>query len=240
VKYSYKYPRPALAVDAVVFGIHANSRLHVLLIERGEAPFLGSWALPGGFVLHDEDLSTAVRRELLEETGINPVALWQLGAFGDPLRDPRGRVVSVAWTALVRVSEHSAHASTDAVAAQWFNVEALPELAFDHAQILGLARRRLAEQITRSPVVSALLPEEFTLTQWQMVQESVLGRTLDKRNFRKWAKSRSWASGTGRLQTGVAHRAAQLYRFVRTDQTDAESPLFSPDARHHRNQMPRG
>jgi len=175
----------------------------------------------------DEDLPAAVRRELLEETGVAPSALWQIGAFGAPERDPRGRVVSVAWTALVRVSDHTPEANSDAAAAAWFDINQLPDLAFDHEHILTLARDRLSDEISRSPIAAALLPNEFTLTQWQRLHEAVVGERSDKRNFRKWAKGQRWIEATGRRQQGVPHRAAELYRFVAGTEHTKNNPLVS-------------
>src|SRR5881296_1990513 len=134
--YSYQYPRPALTVDCVVFGFD-ESDLKVLLIERGLEPFKGRWALPGGFVRVEETLDDAARRELQEETGLTNVFLEQLYTFGELDRDPRERVVSVAYYALVKLSEHSVKAATDAANTRWFPVSKVPKLAFDHAEILA-------------------------------------------------------------------------------------------------------
>ena len=226
--FTYKYARPALTVDAVVFGFTEGAALQVLLIQRGEEPFRGHWALPGGFVHMDEDLSDAVRRELAEETGVRPNALFQLGAFGAPDRDPRGHVVSVAWTALVRAGDHPATPDTDAVAASWHSLSNLPNLAFDHLNMITLARKRLAEELLRSPIAAALLPSQFTLRQWQSLHEAVIGEPVDKRNFRKWAKSQGWIAGTGETQQGVSHRAAQLFQFTKPNDPK-NNPLHSQE-----------
>ena len=154
-----------------------------------------------------------MRRELVEETGVRPNALLQLGAFGSPDRDPRGHVVSVAWTALVSVGNHPATANTDAADASWYDLTELPALAFDHSSMISLARKRLAVELQRTPIAAALLPDHFTLSQWQALHEAVLGEPVDKRNFRKWAKSQGWVVATGKRQTGVSHRAAQLFQF---------------------------
>lgn len=209
---TYRHPRPALTVDCVVFGFDEGD-LKVLLIERDAPPFAGSWALPGGFVKLDESLDDAARRELSEETGLTKVYLEQLYTFGDPGRDPRGRVVSVSYYALVRLSEEGLHASTDARQAAWFRVSALPPLAFDHAQVLAVGLARLKAKVRYQPVGFELLPPKFTLSELQHLYETVLERPLDKRNFRKKILAMDLLVPLAETQTGVAHRAARLYRF---------------------------
>lgn len=140
--YEYKYPRPAVTVDAVVFG-RAAFRVHVLLIQRGKEPYQGTWALPGGFVELNETLEHAALRELEEETGIRLHEMAQLRVFDAVDRDPRERVLAVAFTAVVEQSAHRPRGNDDAREARWFALNALPELAFDHAQILACARERL-------------------------------------------------------------------------------------------------
>src|ERR1035437_7103822 len=155
--YSYKYPRAALTVDCVVFSFDEGA-LKVLLIERGLEPFKGRWALPGGFVRVDETLDDAARRELAEETGLKHVFLEQLYTFGEVERDPRERVVSVAYYALVKLSDHLAKAATDAAEAHWFPVSRLPKLAFDHADIVAVALARLQGKVRYQPIGFELLP----------------------------------------------------------------------------------
>src|SRR3954471_1641179 len=162
--FSYKYPRPALTVDCVVFGFD-EAELKVLLIRRGLAPFEGQWALPGGFVRVDETLDEAARRELQEETGLTNVFLEQLYTFGAVDRDPRERVVSVAYYALVKSAEHPAAGATDAADAGWFPVGRVPALAFDHAEILKAALQRLRGKVRYQPIGFKLLPAKFTLSQ---------------------------------------------------------------------------
>jgi 8-oxo-dGTP diphosphatase len=211
----HDYPRPSLTVDAVVFGFD-DQDLKVLLIQRGVEPFAGRWALPGGFVRIDESLEAAVRRELAEETGLQNVFLEQLYTFGDVARDPRGRVISVAYYALVKLADHQVLAATDAKSAAWFPVADVPPLAFDHEKILDVALKRLQGKVRYQPIGFELLPEKFTLSQLQHLYETVLERPLDKRNFRK--KILSLGGGellldTGDIQQDVAHRAARLFRF---------------------------
>lgn len=212
--FSYPFPRPALAVDCVVFGLRESS-LVVLLIERGIEPFKGSWALPGGFVRVDETLDRAAERELSEEAGVRVTYLEQLRTFGDLGRDPRERVVSVAYFALVNPAGHQLAASTDARRAAWFAVDALPELAFDHAQVLQEALERLRSKIRYRPIGFGLLPEAFTLTELQRAYEIILGRKLDKRNFRKRVLGLGFLRDTAEKLRNVRQRPAQLYSFDR-------------------------
>ncbi len=208
-------PSPHLvAVDCVVFGLDAReSELRILLIRRGLAPFEGKWALPGGFVRADESLTDAARRELAEETGLRGVFLEQLYTFGDPGRDPRGRVVSVAYYALINLDEREPKASTDAREAAWFSVARMPPLAFDHEEILRAALDRLKGKLRYEPLGFELLPAKFTLSQLQRLYETVLERPLDKRNFRKKALGLGVLVDLGENERDVAHRAARLYRF---------------------------
>ena len=209
--FTYEYPRPALTVDCVVFGFDGGG-LQVLLIRRALEPFLGSWALPGGFVDMDEDLDQAARRELQEETHLSQVYLEQLFTFGTPGRDPRGRVVSVAYYALVRPDQHPATGDSDASEAAWHPVGQLPPLAFDHTQIIAKALERLRGKIRYQPVGFELLPKHFTLTQLQSLYEAILGRTIDKRNFRKKLLAFDLLIPLDKFTSG-AHRPARLYRF---------------------------
>ena len=212
MSYTYEYPRPALTVDCVVFGMDEGD-LKVLLIKRGVEPFLGKWALPGGFVRMEESLEDAARRELEEESGIRPSHLEQLYTFGEPGRDPRGRVVTVAYFALVKLSDHRVHAATDAREAAWFSVWDTPKLAFDHAEVLGTALQRLKGKVRYQPIGFELLPPKFTLTQLQRLYEVILERELDKRNFRKKILAMDLLEELDEVEQDVSHRAARLYRF---------------------------
>jgi len=210
--HTYDYPRPAVTVDCVVFGLD-DGDLKVLLIERDQPPFKGSWALPGGFVEMDEGLEQAARRELQEETGLSDIFLEQLYTFGDCGRDPRGRVISVAFYALVNLCGRTLAASSDARRAAWFALSDLPSLAFDHERILATALDRLKGKVRYQPIGFELLPVKFTLTQLQRLYERVLERELDKRNFRKKILSMGIVIELNEIQQDVAHRAARLYRF---------------------------
>ncbi len=216
MSFSYEYARAALTVDCVVFGLDASEAdLQVMLIRRNLPPFKDRWALPGGFVHLDEDLDEAARRELAEETGITNLFLEQLYTFGALDRDPRERVVSVAYYALVRMSDHQVHAATDAADAAWFSVHDVPALAFDHEHVFTVALERLRGKVRYKPIGFELLPDKFTLTQLQQVYEAILGGPLDKRNFRRKVQKTGLVIETGEVQKDVAHRAAQLYRFDR-------------------------
>ncbi len=212
--FTYDHPRPALTVDCVVFGFDGSVGLQILLIRRGIEPFRGTWALPGGFVHMDEDLEGAARRELQEETGLRDVYLEQLYTFGEPGRDPRGRVVSVAYFALVRPDRHPAKGDTDASDAAWHPLDDLPALAFDHPRIIDTARERLRGKVRYQPVGFELLPARFTLGQLQALYEAVLGRPVDKRNFRKKVLAFNFLVPLEAF-AGGAHRPARLYRFDR-------------------------
>lgn len=214
MSFTYQYPRAALTVDCVVFGFD-DGALKVLLIRRGIEPFKGDWALPGGFVKPAETLDDAARRELQEETGLRKVYLEQLYTFGELERDPRERVISVSYFALVRREDHLPAAATDAVEAAWFEVARAPELAFDHAAILHLALDRLRGKIRWQPVGFELLPEKFTLTQFQELYEAILGRPLDKRNFRKKLLVLDLLAPLEEVTTANSRRPARLYRFDR-------------------------
>jgi 8-oxo-dGTP diphosphatase len=214
--HTYEYPRPALTVDCIIFGLDAQLELKVMLIQRDIPPFQGQWAIPGGFVRMDETLEQAALRELQEETGIHDVFLEQLYTFGDLERDPRDRTVTVAYYALINLIEQQIQASTDAREADWFPLHAIPSLAFDHEQILQKAIARLRSKIRYEPIGFELLPKKFTLTQLQKLYETVLARDLDKRNFRKKLLSMDLLLDTGELEQGVSHRAAKLYQFDET------------------------
>jgi 8-oxo-dGTP diphosphatase len=194
MSHTYAYPRPSVTVDCAVFGFDPDrNSLDVLLIQRDDEPFAGQWALPGGFVEvaddgdQGEDLEAAALRELSEETGAKVNYLEQLGTFGTPKRDPRGRVISVAYFALVRSKDHVVKGGSDARDAKWFPVgEALKlKLAFDHTKILQAAAQRLQNKIRYAPIGFDLLPERFSIGELQRLYEVLLGRDLDRSNFRK-------------------------------------------------------
>jgi 8-oxo-dGTP diphosphatase len=209
----YRYPRPALTVDAVVFGLD-DEGLKVLLIQRKYEPFKDCWAFPGGFfdVTKDRNADEAVARELREETTLTGLFLEQLYTFSDKERDPREHVVSVAYYCLVRPEQLKPIGSDDAKEAGWFLLEDIPELAFDHQKILETALARLRAKVRYQPIGFELLPKEFTLSALQKLYESILQVPLDKRNFRKRIEA------TGVLEplddySETAGKPARLYRF---------------------------
>ncbi len=229
MNHTYQYPRAALTVDCVVFGFDDGSgALQVLLIRRGIAPFKDHWALPGGFVRVEETLDEAARRELAEETNLSTVFLEQLYTFGTVDRDPRERVVSVAYYALTKPADHTTAASTDAAEARWFPVSDVPALAFDHATILNAALTRLRGKLPYEPIGFELLPPKFTLTQLQRLYESVLGAEIDKRNFRKKVLSHELLIPLKETHRDGPHRPAQLFRFdpVRYEKLKKKGFLF--------------
>lgn len=213
-QYVYNWPKADNTVDAVVFGIEAGT-LKVLLIERGEEPFKGKWALPGGHVNMDETLEQSVLRELREETGVDLPFMEQLATFGDPDRDPRGRVISTAYLVLARMDELKVEAGDDAAKAQWFPVDELPSLAFDHDKIIGCGINRLRVKTRWQPVGLNFLPEEFTLSEMQAVYEAVLGKKLDARNFRSKVLRFGVLVPAGTKRNG--HRPAMKWRFDRNN-----------------------
>lgn len=177
LKYHYKYPHPAVTTDCVVFG-YDGERLNVLLIERGGEPFKGSWAFPGGFLEMDEAAEEGAKRELFEETGLRISDLRQFHTFSTPNRDPRDRVISIAYYALVSIME--VKGSDDAAQAQWFPLNEVPPLAFDHDLFLRLAKMELCKQIHFAPIGLGLLPEPFTIFQLQRLYEAVSGLPVDR------------------------------------------------------------
>ncbi len=204
-------PASRVTVDIVIFTIRDHA-LHVLLVKRKYDPFKGRWAIPGGFVLDDESLDQAARRELREETGVRDVYLEQLYTFGDPGRDPRGRVVTVAYFALV-ASDRALEAGTDAADAAWHPADRLPPLAFDHRRILDYARERLKNKLEYTTVGFQLLPAKFALGELQRVYEAILGRSLDKRNFRRKIETLGILEALPEWRRGGGARPARLYRF---------------------------
>ena len=208
----YEFPRAALTVDCVVFGLDDDG-LQILLVQRGIAPFRGAWALPGGFVRVDETVEDAARRELREETSVERVHLEQFGVFDALDRDPRERVISIAHYGLVKLLDHRVRAATDAAKAAWFSVDDIPRLAFDHAKIVEAAQNALKSKVRTEPVGFELLPPKFKLTQLQRLYEAILGKPLDKRNFRKKVLALDLLEELDEVEEDVAHRAARLYRF---------------------------
>lgn len=219
--------RPLLAVDVVIFSLRQRD-LQLLLVRRRYPPFKGRWAIPGGFVHVAESLEQAARRELEEETGVQAVYLEQLYTFGEPRRDPRGRVISVAYVALVP-ADVTARAGDDAAQADWHSAYALPALAFDHAEIVQYALQRLRYKLEYTAVGFELLPHEFTLSELQAAYETVLGERLDKRNFRRRLLEAGILEETERYREGESQgRPARLYRYQRDAVTEVKARRLFP------------
>lgn len=207
-----QYERPSVTVDVVIFALR-DQDLKVLLIQRKHPPFADYWAIPGGFVDMQESLEAAALRELEEETGVRDVYIEQLYTFGQPDRDPRTRVITVAYFALVPdMALASLQAGTDAADARWWSIYALPPLAFDHAGILDYALTRLRYKLEYSAVGFELLPEKFTLSELQSAYEVILGEKLDRGNFRKKLRKAVVVEPTRESRT-TGGRPARLYRF---------------------------
>jgi 8-oxo-dGTP diphosphatase len=208
--FCYEYPRPAVATDIVILSLVAGT-LRLLLVRRGADPFGGWWALPGGFLQETEDLDACARRETEEETGVRPGRILQFANFSHPDRDPRGRVISVAYLALVRAGEVRLQAGTDAAEADWRNLSEVGTLAFDHDDILAAALSRLATEVRADPgFLLPLLPPAFTLARLQAACEAAIGRTVDKRNFRKLVEESGSLRALDEFERGP-HRPARLY-----------------------------
>jgi 8-oxo-dGTP diphosphatase len=219
--------RPAVTADVVIFSLRAAD-LKVLLVRRAVPPFKGRWAIPGGFVNPGESVDQAAQRELEEESGVRDVYLEQLYTFGAPRRDPRGRVITVAYIALV-ADDVAPRAGDDASEAAWHSVYDLPDLAFDHAEIVKYALRRLRYKLEYTSVGFELLPNEFTLTELQTAYEIVLGEKLDKRNFRRRILEASVLSGTSKhRQEGGQGRPARLYRYKKNAVTEVKARRLFP------------
>lgn len=232
--HSYEYPRPALTVDCVVFGVDLDDEsapLKVLLIRRGEEPFKGCWALPGGHVHEGEELEAAALRELQEETTAHISFCEQLCTFGKPGRDPRGWVIAVAYYALVRATDHEVHGESDAIEAKWVPVDQAKELSFDHDEILGVALSRLRAKIRYAPIGFNLLPETFTLRQLRKLYETLLCQPFDKRNFRKRILAAGILVEAGVEKTSSPGPAATLYRFDKQAYAKAAEQGFNKSVR---------
>lgn len=182
--YTYKYPRPAVTTDVVVFSYY-RQQLRVLLIERGREPFLHCQALPGGFLEMEETAEQCAARELREETGVTNAYLQQIGAFSGVERDPRGRVISIAFFATIRTSDHTIAGGDDALRADWFCIDELPPLAFDHAGIICKAREALQSAAITKAAAFSLLDKTFTVDELQQLLEVIYGRKYDSEHFRQ-------------------------------------------------------
>lgn len=206
----YKYPHPAVTTDCVIFGFDGQ-QLKVLLVERGIEPYKGHWAFPGGFLKMDETAEEGALRELKEETGLETAYIEQLGAFSDVKRDPRERVITIAFYALVNITE--VKGGDDAADARWFRIDDMPLLAFDHDHILRVAQKRLKEQIHFNPIGFELLPEVFTMPQLQALYEAILEVKFDRRNFSRKLLTLGLLDMADPDQERNGTRTPVLYRF---------------------------
>lgn len=210
ILYSYKYPHHAVTTDCVIFGFDGKN-LMVLLIERGIEPYKGRWAFPGGFLRADETAEACAARELQEETGLKGAYIEQFGTYSDLDRDPRERVITIAYYALVRLQEVCG--GDDAAKARWFPIDEVPSLAFDHDRILRDAMLKLRERIHFKPVGFELLPEKFTMKDLQMLYEAILGVRFDRRNFSKKMLHYDLLKQLDETTWPTAKREALLYSF---------------------------
>jgi 8-oxo-dGTP diphosphatase len=208
----HSYKNPALAVDLVVFGYNSNE-LSVLLLNRKEEPFKGGWTLPGAFLQMEERFSDTCSRVLKTKLGMDKLYLEQLYSFDEPDRDPRGRVIAVAYYALINPAKWEIAAGTMANDAQWFNCRKLPSLGFDHRQIFKAALQRLRGKILYFPVGFELLDEQFTMTELHELYECILDISLDRRNFRRKILAAEYILPTGEKREGLQNRHPELYVF---------------------------
>ena len=221
--YTYDYPRPAVTTDCVIFG-YDGKELKVLLIERGIEPFKGCWAFPGGFLDMDEDALAGARRELKEETGLENAFIEQFHTFSEPGRDPRGRVITIAHYALVKIQE--VEGGDDAAQARWFPIGEVPPLAFDHDRILRMAMSRLKERIHFEPVGFELLPDVFTMPQLQNLYEAILEVHFDRRNFASKMLKLGILEDIGDRPAGASSRIPVSYRFNKEKYNELKAKGF--------------
>ncbi len=215
---SIDYEQPGITVDLVIFTVNKD-KLKVLLAKRAEAPFLGCWSLPGGFLRAGESLEDAAFRVLKEKTGVQDVYLEQLYTFGDPKRDPRARVITIVYFALIPWESLDQPESNKVADLTWSSVGQLPKLAFDHKEILKCAVQRLRSKASYSNIVYGLMPEHFRLSELQKMYEIIIDDKLDKRNFRKRMLATGLLQETGKKDILGAHRPAMLYQFKKMEIT---------------------
>ena len=208
--YTYKYPHPSVTTDCVIFGFDGTT-IKVLLIQRGIEPFKGKWAFPGGFMKIDETAEDCAKRELEEETGLKNTSVEQFYTFTDVNRDPRERVITIAHYALVRLSE--VKGGDDATFAQWFSMDEIPSLAFDHDRILRMAINQLKERICFEPIGFDLLPEVFTMSKLQNLYEAILEVKFDRRNFYNKMLKLGILSEAEPRPINASRRTPSKYRF---------------------------
>jgi len=213
-----EYEQPGVTVDLVVFTVNEDA-LKAMLVRRAEAPYSGYWSLPGGFIKTGESLEGAALRVLKEKTGVEDVYIEQLYTFGDPIRDPRTRVITIAYFALIPWKQLAQPESQKIAGITWHPVDNLPKLAFDHKEILSYAVRRLRAKVSYSNIVYGLMPKHFRLSELQRMYEIIINDSLDKRNFRKRMLATNLLQETGKKDINGAHRPAKLYQFKKMEIT---------------------
>ena len=222
--YTYKYPRPSVTTDCVIFGYDTKEGLSVLLIKRGIEPFKDHWAFPGGFIKMDEDAETGARRELREETSLETAHIEQFGCFSEVNRDPRERVITIAYYALVKKSD--VVGGDDASEAHWFPIDNVPPLAFDHDRILRVALKTLKEKIHFMPIGFELLPSVFTMPQLQELYESILEVKFDRRNFSNKMLKLGILTVVGERPKNAGTRIPVTYKFNEDNYNELKSKGF--------------
>lgn len=222
--YSYEYPHPAVTTDCVILGFDGKC-LNILLIERGNEPFKGMWALPGGFVRMDETAEECAKRELREETGLKDIFIEQFYVFSDVTRDPRERVITIAFYGLVKKTK--VFGGDDAAKAQWFKMDNMPPLAFDHGLIIQTAMDKLRKKIHFEPIGFELLPDVFTMSQLQHLYEAILDVKFDRRNFYRKMTSLEVLTAEER-EFFTSRRIPTKYRFnkIRYEELKKQRRLF--------------
>ncbi len=228
--------KAAFTVDNVIFGFD-DGDLKVLLIKRGEMPYEDNWALPGYFINEDEDLDTAAKRVLEELTGLRNVFLEQVETFGSVNRHPFGRVITIAYFSLVKISNYKLQPDSIALKAKWHSISKVRDLPFDHSDILSSCFEKLKQLVRIRPLGFELLPPKFTLTELQHLYESILETELDKRNFRKKILSMDLLIDLEETQEGVAHRPARLYKFDRKKYEQFRAEGFTFELKESRKKM---
>uniref|UniRef100_UPI003FEDF6B2 NUDIX hydrolase n=1 Tax=Alloprevotella sp. TaxID=1872471 RepID=UPI003FEDF6B2 len=223
LKYCYKYPHPSVTTDCVIFGFD-GTKLSVLLVKRGVEPYKGRWAFPGGFMNMDESAEEGALRELQEETGLKGAYIRQFHTFTAPERDPRERVITIAYYALVRMQEVAG--GDDADDARWFTLDEVPQLAFDHDQILRKAQKALRQQIHFEPIGFELLPEAFTIKELQNLYEAILDVHFDRRNFKKKIRRLEKLNATNEKVNPSKKKEAILFRFNKAKYNELKQKGF--------------
>jgi 8-oxo-dGTP diphosphatase len=211
------YEQPGVTVDLVIFTVN-EEKLKVLLVKRAREPFVGFWSIPGGFLKIGESLEGAAIRVMKEKTGVKEVYMEQLYTFGRPDRDPRARVITVTYFALIPWQNLIQPESNKVTDLTWYAADQLPsQLAFDHQEILNYAINRLRAKVSYSNIVYGLLPVRFRLSDLQKIYESIINKSLDKRNFRKRMLATGLLQETGKKEIVGAHRPAMLYQFKKRE-----------------------